>query len=265
MDYKKLTHDIFTGNTKDLGGRVSLLYRRSRRAVYALSHGKKESDELLLIPVIINNRNRYSYLVMLIAWLERAGMKNIVILDNDSTYPALLAYYEKCKHKVVKLGRNVGPRALWETPSLKGYTKDYYIYTDPDVVPDAAVGADAIELMYKGLYEHVYLDKIGFSLHINDLPDHFKLKADVIQWEKQFWVNRVDENFFAAPVDTTFAMYAPFAQGGGECKAWRTDSPWSARHMPWYENSLSPTEEDEYYRTHAAPQNSHWTNLTVAK
>ena len=47
------------------------------------------------IPIVINNFNRLGYLKRLIASLESRGYKNIHIIDNNSTYPPLLEYYEK--------------------------------------------------------------------------------------------------------------------------------------------------------------------------
>ncbi len=99
-------------------------------------------------------------------------------------------------------------------------------------------------------------------MNIDNLPDHFRLKEEVIKWESQFWKKKNEQGYFEAPVDTTFAVYAPFAHGGGECKAWRTAKPIVAHHKPWYENSNNPEPENEYYIKNAAPLNSHWTELT---
>ncbi|MBX7050496.1 MAG: hypothetical protein K1X54_00530 [Flavobacteriales bacterium] len=263
MDFRKLIKDILTWNTPDLRKRTDLLWRRTRRILFfVFHHGAIDVKE---IPVIINNRNRLTYPMMLIDWLEKAGMKNIIIIDNASTYPPLLDYYQKSTHRVIRLSENIGPLAIWWCDELRDLTSHYYIYTDPDVLPDHSPGTQAFELMLAGLKKNLTLDKIGYALRIDDLPDFFALKADVIVWEEQFWKNKVDEHFFAAPVDTTFAMYAPFARGGGECKAYRTNFPFVAKHLPWYENSSDPGEENLYYRTHAAAQNSHWTNLMNIK
>jgi len=264
MDFRKLIKDIFTGNTEDLGKRVGLLKRKLQRVGYNLSHSKLSDDELKHIPVIINNRNRYSYLLMLIGWLEKNGMSNIIILDNDSTYLPLLKYYEETEHKVIRTEKNGGPFAIWQTEELKGVIKNYYIYTDPDVVPKDSSTFESIRLMYDRLKGDLTIDKIGFALCIDDLPEHYKLKQEVIAWEGQFWKNKDSEGFWKAKVDTTFALYAPFAKGGGECKALRTDFPHVAAHMPWYENSAAPTEEDVYYRNQSVAANSHWTKLTVS-
>lgn len=265
MDFRKLITDIFSGNTEDLKKRSSLLGRKLRRGIHSLTSRKLSDEDLANIPVVINNRNRFTYLRQLIQWLERCGMKNIIILDNDSTYPPLLKYYADTKHKVIFLKRNGGPRSIWLSELTKDYLCDFYIYTDPDVVPNESVGFEAIRAMYDRLRSDFSIDKIGLALRIDDLPDHFKLKQQVIDWEKQFWNYPLDKTFFRAPVDTTFALYAPFARGGGECKALRTNFPFVAAHLPWYENSDMPNEEDEYYRSHSAPSDSHWTQLTSTR
>ena len=59
------------------------------------------------IPIIINNRNRYTFLLQLIEALELRGYTNIHILDNDSDYPPLLEYYARTKHSVHFLNANL--------------------------------------------------------------------------------------------------------------------------------------------------------------
>lgn len=263
MDVSKLIYDVVTCNHRDLGKRFSLLARKLKRIFYLISHSALDEASVRNIPVIINNRNRYRYLLQLIDWLESNGMSNIVILDNDSTYPPLLEYYKTTTHRVIRTGRNGGPFAVWTAVELEHNIRDYYIYTDADVVPDEMSSFNSIKLMYDRLRTDITIDKIGFALRIDNLPDHFKLKQDVIEWESQFWREKLDDNFFRAKVDTTFALYAPYAKGGGECKALRTNFPHVALHKPWYENSGNPQAEDEYYCLHSEPANSHWTKLTA--
>lgn len=264
MDFRKLIKDFFTGNSEDLGKRFGLLKRKLQRVGYNLAHSKLSEDDLKHIPVIINNRNRYTYLLMLISWLEKNGMTNIIVLDNDSTYVPLLKYYEETEHRVIRAERNGGPFAIWQTAELTEITKGFYIYTDSDVVPNDTASFESIKRMYERLKGDLTIDKIGFALRIDDLPNHFKLKRDVIDWESQFWKQKDEKGFWIAKVDTTFALYAPYAKGGGECKALRTDFPNVAAHMPWYENSSTPTEEDIYYRNQSVAANSHWTKLTAS-
>jgi hypothetical protein len=256
MDIKKLLRDIVTFNFTDLKKRWDKLKRLMRRQfLYSKKNKPKPQD----IPVIINNRDRYRYLKQVIERCEEIGFSNIIILDNDSTYPQLLEYYKTIRHKVIRTGRNGGPRAIWNNPETKPYLSNYYIYTDPDVLPDSAVSLSCVEDMLHTLEANKGLEKIGLGLHIDDLPDHFELKQEVISWEKQFHEAVVNERYFKAPVDTTFALYAPYQIGGGECAAYRTRAPYLAKHLPWYENTAQPHEEDIYYREHAKPADSHWT------
>lgn len=58
------------------------------------------------IPIIINNYNRLTMLKKLIDSLTSRGYTNIVILDNQSTYPPLLEWYAKCQFEVIRLPKN---------------------------------------------------------------------------------------------------------------------------------------------------------------
>lgn len=256
MDYKKLLFDVFTLNLKDLKKRTSKLNRLSKRIIHKKRNKLPSADE---IPVLINNRNRLTYLKNLISSLENIGCKNIYIIDNDSTYPPLLEYYKQLKHTIIFLSRNAGPQAIWNANETKTFLNDYYIYTDSDVVPESSVTIEIINDMMNTLNQNITLEKIGLGLRIDDLPDHYKMKEQVIQWESKFNKNIVDEKYFSAPVDTTFALYAPYQQGGGECKAYRTRAPYLAKHMPWYEESLNPGNENLFYLENSIPEASHWT------
>src|SRR5665213_132298 len=132
MDVGQLFKDIFTLNMKSFTLRKKRLVGMIKRKM----KGEKIVDvDYKNIPVIINIRNRFTYLIFLITWLEKAGMKNIIILDNESTFPALLEYYSTTKHRIVKLGNNLGHLALWKSDLYKEIENKFYVYTDPDVVP----------------------------------------------------------------------------------------------------------------------------------
>ena len=69
------------------------------------------------IPIIINNFNQLFYLKQLINKLQIFNIKTIVILDNNSTFPPLLKYYEDIKNevKIIRLTKNRGHLAFWKT------------------------------------------------------------------------------------------------------------------------------------------------------
>ena len=258
MDYGQLIKDIFTLNFRSMRLRYARLKGLRKRS----SLGQKISQvDPKRIPVVINNRNRHTYLIQLISWLEKAGMTNIIILDNDSTYPRLLEYYGTTKHRVVKLGDNVGHHALWKSSLWKEIQSQYYIYTDPDVVPHKNCPADTAEYLLKQLEKYTSIEKIGLGLKIDDLPEHYANKQKVIEWESKYWKNEVTPGIYNSEVDTTFALYRPFTDGKTwVAPAYRTGEPYVAHHMPWYENTADPGEENLYYMKHARTGASHWTN-----
>lgn len=213
------------------------------------------------IPIIINNYNRYEMLIQLIDSLESRGYHNIIILDNASSYPPLLDYYHKTDHKVIHLGGNIGYLALWKAPGVyKQFKKSFYVYTDPDVVLDNACPADFMSVFLQTLIKYPSCQKIGFGIRIDNLPDHYKDKLSVLQWEKQHWEHPYGDNLYKARIDTTFALYRPFCKGGHSAHlVFRTGFPYVIRHLPWYQDSEHLSSEDSYYISHAN-QSTMWTS-----
>jgi len=216
------------------------------------------------IPIIINNYNRLDCLQKQIAWLERAGMRNIYIIDNASKYPPLLAYYRKTPHTVFLLNRNVGFMALWKTILFQKFRNDFYIYTDPDIIPVEDCPSDAVNYFFTLLNQHSNIDKVGFGIVIDDLPEHYPLKEKVVSWESKFWTNEVEANVYASPIDTTFALYRPGRMGGSELRALRTGGSYLARHLSWYLDPSNLSDEELYYVQHAGSSSS-WTAELLGK
>lgn len=142
------------------------------------------------VPIIINNFNRLDSLLKLIHSLEERGYGNIIILDNDSTYPPLLEYYRETPYEVIYLHRNVGFLALWKTDVYKRFRKQFYVYTDSDVVLDKQCPEDFMKVFLSVLKKHPGCMKVGFGIRIDDLPDCYKEKQSVIKWESQYWENK---------------------------------------------------------------------------
>lgn len=209
-------------------------------------------------PVFIIARDRVFALRQLIAWLEGAGMARIVILDNDSSYPELLEYLENSPHEVVKLGRNMGHTCPWDSGAVQLLAPgQFFVVTDPDVVPSEDCPTHAVLRFYELLARHTPTVKAGFGLRIDDLPDHYRLKDSVVTWEGRYWESPVEPGVYAAPIDTTFALYRPGAEyslGPGL----RTGEPYLARHLPWYADSDELSEEDAYYRQRASASINSW-------
>jgi GT2 family glycosyltransferase len=197
----------------------------------------------------------------LVERLKSDGYNNIYIIDNNSTYEPLLRYFEEENLRVFRLSQNVGYLAVWKCNIIKYFINKPYVYTDPDVLPDIDCPSDYIEKFYKVLELDKRILKVGFGLRIDDLPDHFTLKNDVIEHESAFWVNELPNDLYVANIDTTFALYRTGAKGGWwMTPAIRTGGKYVAQHLPWYTDSSNPTEEDKYYKE-SVTQSTHWTQL----
>ena len=208
--------------------------------------------EIKNIPIIINNFNRLECLLKLINRLEQAGYTNILILDNHSTYPPLLAYYKTCPYSIHYLNENLGFLALWKSTLYQDkFNNQFYVLTDPDVLPTDECPNDFMKHFYQILLKYPQLDKIGFSLKIDDIPDHYDRKHQVQEVESPYWKTCIQNTFYKAPIDTTFALYRPGTKGGFWLEAGRTTPPYTALHLPWYDNSENPNEESLYYRSQA--------------
>ncbi|WP_300428128.1 glycosyltransferase [uncultured Parabacteroides sp.] len=222
-----------------------------------------------VIPVIINNRNRLTCLKQLIMSLEKRGYTNIYILDNASTYPPLLEYYAKeCSYKVYRFDRNYGHLALWSSGVIKDFRKSYFVYTDPDVVPIDDCPDDFIEKFLEIMKKNPLLEKVGFALKIDDLPDCFDKKESVVTWEEQFWKKKIGDNppLYKAAIDTTFALYRPYYFVGGNMHSpnIRVGYPYVAMHMPWYNDSVNLNDEEIYYLEHCETA-SYWVGTSKLK
>lgn len=203
------------------------------------------------IPILINNFNRLTTLKELIYSLEKRGYSNIYILDNASTYPPLLDYYKTCPYEVIFLGKNLGFKSLWKSnENRKRFCHDYYIYTDSDVTLCENCPDDVVEHLWTLLKNrYKYAAKIGLSLRIDDLPDCYAHKNKVIEWEQIFFKNENKDHLYPAPIDTTFALYRPRVglSRSRSVESYRTATPYSLKHLPWYADSQHLSEEEQYY------------------
>jgi hypothetical protein len=211
-------------------------------------------------PVIITVRDRLSPLVQLLEWLDGVGQHDIWLCDNASTYEPMVKFLANTSHRVVLNERNLGHRAPWLSGLVAELGADRpFIISDPDVVPCESSPKDAVDYFVETLRVNPHIDKVGFSLRLDDLPAHFAHRDDVIAWERQFWTNQFYPGFFFAPIDTTFAVYRA-GLGHQNGRSLRSQPPYEARHLPWYEDTAHPTEEHTYYVKHADRLISNWNS-----
>jgi|GEM_PF-2886097 hypothetical protein len=219
----------------------------------------EEAEFLKSVPVFINVHDRLSCLQQQLEWLRRAGHQNITLIDNASTYPPLLRFLNQGKYRAIRLKKNLGHTALWRLKELRGViAKQWFVYTDPDVIPTAACPLDVVAYLHGLLQDYPFYLKAGLGLRLDDLPDCYHLKQQVIDWEQNLIGSEIAPDVFEADVDTTFALYrpgTPYIIGPSV----RFQGRFAARHLPWYSDSSQPDEEERYYRSHASTGVTTWS------
>lgn len=222
----------------------------------------EEPADFKKIPIIINNFNRLETLKILIRDLEDRGYFNIFIIDNQSTYPPLLEYYHQCDYRVFRLKKNMGFKALWKSGLWYRFFRGYFCYTDSDLSLVPECPENFMERLYELLDKYPEVHKTGLSLKIDNLPDHYDRKQEVLEWESKFFRLEKERNVFIAPIDTTFALYRPFSRRGkrdGSDEMLRVGHPIQCEHLPWYINSQNPTNEEMYYNE-SIRKPTHWSS-----
>ena len=217
----------------------------------------------MTFPAFIIVRDRYTWLMELLGWLEKFGVEEVYLMDNDSQYPPLLEYLASTKHTVLHNTANGGHIVGWHSGWLKRFAAGRrFILSDPDIVPVQDCPLDALELMNDLLDYDPRFRKAGFSLKLDDIPDHYGRKQEVLNHEGQFWnpANLIDRGAYNSPIDTTFALHQPWgADNHSIDPAWRTAPPYEARHMAWYVDTNNLTEEEQFYRSRASAGITTWS------
>lgn len=208
------------------------------------------------VTVVINNRDLLTWPREMVSRIERYNnLAGIIIVDNQSSYPPLLAWYRHVPHRVIRLERNVGHAAPFCSQVLDEVRTEYFVVTDPDLgllgTPD-----DTLSRLCHYLHDHPDLGKVGLSLEWRTVPPESRYHTHCRSYERDMWRRpRVGwTRLRRAEVDTTFAIYdkriaSHYFIGGA-----RTAPPYTARHYPW--EVVDPTPEFQYYLDHASASSS---------
>ena len=205
-------------------------------------------------PVFINSRDRVNCLRQLVEWLLAAGHRRIVILDNDSDYPPLLAYYNELAKEdavhVAYLHKNGGHTAIWDSGILEQMNVTMpYVYTDSDVVPTEECPPDAVRHFFGILRRYPFLDKVGFGLRLDDF--HGSGTEPMKAHERKYYRYPLEKDVYFSQIDTTFALYRNVRHYVISLTA-RTTGAYMARHLPWYKSYTVSSEDERYYRARAS-------------
>lgn len=226
--------------------------------------------------VFIINRDRLTTTRQMVEHLlYKVDDAEPIILDNTSTYPPLLHWYKNpyygaggtgCAVPVIRSQRNGGPRCLWEDSLFKKELPrdgEFYAVTDSDL-DLTGCPSDLLEVLSAGLHLYPELCKCGVSLRIDDIPDGFPHAEQVRSHERQFSVDALDDLFFKADIETTFAVYRKWPCVYGPSA--RARAPYQAKHVPWYITPETITKEERYYIQHipAEFQGPVWSKMAAA-
>lgn len=213
-------------------------------------------------PIFILTKDRASCLRAMLERLALDGLNNLHVIDTGSTYPPMVEYLNSLKCHVIQtvpLEHHAPKFILWDANILKetGYAGQHFVYTDCDTVPDYDCPNNWLEHLYQLLAKYKDFRKAGMGLRLNDLPDCYAYKADVIKHESVYWNKTLENHVFDSFLDTTLSLYAPDTPHIYRCI--RTGGKYLVRHLPWYYNTANLPEEERYYMARMHSHASFWT------
>jgi len=227
------------------------------------------------IPIFILNKDRLDATKMLVESLQKRNYNNITIIDNLSTYKPLLEWYPKSGTNVFinNVSITCNGALYWLAVEHKlpqfadAISNNWYVYTDSDTIPIDEAPTDFLEDMIEAA-EDCTVHKMGMGIKIDDLPDTFYKKQEVIKHESVMWGERgIIEGkkmpVYKAATDTTFAIYRPGTMPlqGNHDTGTRTGYPYVVRHLPWYYDYNNLPVDEKYYLKHLDVSWTHWSNL----
>jgi len=232
------------------------------------------------IPIFITTFDRLDVLVRSCkTYRKLATDVEIIIHDQGSTYKPMVEYLEILKDHgySVYYGAN-------EPTSVRDSIKDWfskndathYVVTDPDIAFEGS-SPNSLNVYIDLLALEKDVTCVGPALRTTDIPCHYPMKQQVINWEKQWYkeedhralrINNEIINYHFSVIDTTFAVY----KKGHEfvkpnTKAIRVSMPHDARHLDWYMDHNNLTEDYKYYigsAKKAGKSRTHWSSLETA-
>jgi FkbM family methyltransferase len=215
------------------------------------------------VPVLVPCFNNLTYTTRMVSQLRALGFRQVVLVDNGSTYPPMQRFLAAPRDGVsmVMLPTNLGPHHLLLDPATFALLPRHFCITDPDLVFNPAMPADFLGDL-AALAARERIGKAGLALDISDRDamrdDTFSIEGrdwKIWEWEKQFWRQEVEplrpggDPVYRGEVDTTFALYDKnFFDVDNFLAALRVAGRFTCRHLPWYRDKEMPEEEERFYR-----------------
>ncbi len=221
------------------------------------------------IPVIIVSFNNGTYVKNMVQQLNQREIVPLII-DNKSSDPdtiKVLNDLAQGKAEVLSSSKNLGHLVGFLDPIYK-LLPEVFAYTDPDLQFHPDLPENFLQ-EFAALTENYECYKAGMALDIINFGEMKKLQSsttrkypfyfhklhDVMDWERQFWMFPLKHDrleVYAAPIDTTFAVYQKkYFHNGDLCKGVRVAGKFSACHLPWFPqyDIVSNAERNNYKNT----------------
>lgn len=217
------------------------------------------------VPIVLITHDRLTVLLETIRSFHRFIRTpfEIVIHDEGSTFPALVAFLKMLEVNGVKVIR-VPPRKQEELNSvyplghlvkrvaqtvervLQSSKSDVYVVSDPDCALDGAPG-HILDVYKHALKVMPSVKGVGAAIRIDDVRKDF-LKASN-EWEEPkqleyFLYNDYPVRFTRRAVDTTFCMFRREFRFDRMQGSVRLEMPFGVRHLDFYFESLDKSPLD---------------------
>lgn len=213
----------------------------------------------------------------------------IVFIDNGSTFLKTIQFLKKSENSKIPV--------YWNKPDSNNFTLNfeaiienhlntinprpkYYCLSDPDIMFCDDCPKDILKV-YQSLLNFTSATCVSPILKINDIPDHYPLKNEVLR--KNIPLFREEISSRAGPfqylnyngkkikyrysaVDTTFAMYrSSFKFKRHIINAIRVYEPYWAKHLDWYIDPNNMSEDAIYYMLSPKVNHgiSHWCSTEL--
>jgi hypothetical protein len=226
---------------------------------------KRRVDTRPPIPIFIITCDRITWLKRTLAGLDRAIDRpiDVVIHDNHSTFPAMVAYLAALERQGITVVRNPPISEDTELNRVAQTVEAWYLFndapyyaiTDPDIELDAFDGK-ILDFYAELLDKYKDVTVVGPLLRYDDLPDHYPFKSQIIANETR----RHSENppttedfkgeafqITRGAIDTTFGLYRKTFAFRRVNPAIEVFPPYAARHLDWYLDPKNLTSDQEYY------------------
>ena len=208
------------------------------------------------IPIFIISYNQYTFVKSMVDQLLNYT-DNIYIIDNKSTYPPLVSYLKSIENKikVLYMDQNYGHK-VYQRDEITKLSGDKYIITDPDLILNKNLPKNFIDIL-SSLSDKYQIGKIGFALDITKNINLTMISSDnkqnIINWELQFWKNKIDNSeyeLYNADIDTTFVLINKKYYKPDSYTSIRIAGDFTSTHIPWtigFEEMLLDDELEYYY------------------